>query len=267
MSARRAGRVALAADVSGIDALLRHVPRERVVCVVAASRRPQYIDGLRGIAASLGVPLLVQPPRGEAAFREFRRALAALRPELLVCNSYSMIFPREILDEVAGNAVNVHAALLPQNRGPNPVQWCLIRDQAQTGVTLHFMAEGADDGDIVAQRRVGISVEDTWVTLSRRCDAETEALLAESLPGVLEGNAPRVAQDARHATRNPRLTPEYPLIDWPRMTDRQVFNLIRAQVAPLGGAYCLHAGKRVAFDRYVPLAKVAALRSHYSAGS
>ena len=266
MSAPRAGRIALAADASGIDALLRHVPRERIACVVAASRRPQYLEGLRAIAHDLGVALLVQPRRGDAPFAEFRREFLALRPDLLVCNSYSMIFPREILDAVGGNAVNVHFALLPQNRGPNPLQWCLIHGQAQTGVTLHFMAEGADDGDIIAQRPIAISDEDTWVTLGGRCDAEIAPLLAAALPAVLASEAPRAAQDARRATVNPRLTPESPRIDWALMSDRQVFNLIRAQVAPLKGAYFELSGRRIVFDRYVPLAGIPLLRTQYASG-
>lgn len=260
MSAPRAKRVALAADGAGIGALRRHVPRGRIACVVAASRRPQYLEQLQAVAAALGVPLLVQPPRGDASFAQFSRSLAALGTDLLVCHSYSMIFPCEVLDAVAGNAVNVHAALLPKNRGPNPVQWCLIRGESVTGVTLHFMGEEADEGDIIAQRRISISDEDTWVTLNRRCDAEAEALLAEFLPLVLEGTAPRTAQSAHEATRNRRLTPDFPRIHWARMADRDVFNLIRAQVAPLGGAFFERDGTRVVVDHYLPLLEVASLR-------
>jgi len=265
MSVRSAGRIALATDASGIGTLLWHVPRECIVCVIAASRWPQYLPAMRETAYALGARLLVQPPRQDPAFAEFLRELRSLQLDLLLCNSYSMIFPRDVLDSVAGNAVNVHAALLPKNRGPNPVQWCLIKGEVRTGVTLHFMGDGADDGDIVGQRAIDVFEDDTWVTLGERCDAETETLLRDFLPSVLAGRAVRIPQDCTAATLNPRLTPNSPRIDWANMSDRDVFNLIRAQVAPLAGAYCMAKdGTRAVFDQYVAMRDIPKLRERHA---
>ena len=93
--------------------------------------------------------------------------LAQTAPTRILVHSYSMILRPDVLSLVDYDALNIHAAL-PRNRGPNPVQWALIHDEAETGVTLHYLDDGLDTGDIVAQERIGISDADTWVTLSKR---------------------------------------------------------------------------------------------------
>ncbi len=253
-------KILLVGDGVGLPALLDVVPLDRVGGLCMAANRPQYHEALRGLARSIAKPLLVQPPGGDPAFL---RDLQKLSCDGLLCYCYSQRLRREHLDAVAGQAFNVHGSLLPLNRGPNPVQWAIIKGESVTGVTLHQMSEAFDQGGILAQREVPIGFEDTWVDVMERVGREALALLREAVPDLLAGRWQAGQQDESRATRNPRLTPDSPRIDFATMSDLQIYNLIRAQVAPLSGAYIEQGQTRIHLDRFIPLADVAWLRARY----
>jgi len=258
-------RLLLTGDEYGIRELLSVVPRERVVGFIAAENRPQYHAVLRDVARSVGAPLLIQPlQRNERTLNEFLRGVSDLAPDGLLCHSYSMLLSSKLLDMVEGRAFNLHTALLPRNRGPNPVQWALIHGEKETGVTLHQMDEGLDSGAIIDQLSIPIHDEDTWVTLMARVRGASSILLKRSVPKLLEGAWQGRPQDEAKATRNPRIPKESFRIDFERMRDREIFNLIRAQVAPLAGAYIETGGERVHVTQWLSMEAVRELRKKYS---
>jgi UDP-4-amino-4-deoxy-L-arabinose formyltransferase/UDP-glucuronic acid dehydrogenase (UDP-4-keto-hexauronic acid decarboxylating) len=253
-------KLLLVGDGVGLPALLDVVPADRVGGLCMAANRPQYHEALRTLARTAGKPLLVQSPGTDPAFLS---ELEQLGCDGLLCYCYSLRLRREHLEAVGGQAFNVHGSLLPLNRGPNPVQWAIIKGESVTGVTLHRMTEAFDQGAILAQREVPILFEDTWVEVMERVGKAALVLLREAVPDLLAGRWQAVEQDEARATRNPRLTPDSPRIDFGTMSDLQVYNLIRAQVAPLKGAYIAQGETRIHLDRFVSLADVAWLRASY----
>jgi UDP-4-amino-4-deoxy-L-arabinose formyltransferase/UDP-glucuronic acid dehydrogenase (UDP-4-keto-hexauronic acid decarboxylating) len=253
-------RAALCGDTFGLPQLLRLLPPGRAVCLVGAAVRPDSHPALAALAREAGLPFLVQPRRGDPGHPGFLGALAELSPDLILVNSYAQLIPPEVLAISGGNGANIHWSLLPRNRGPNPVQWAIIRGEEETGVSLHHLDWEVDAGDLIAQQRVPILPSDTWLTLHARLSAASEELLAAALPELVAGRSPRRPQDRRAATVNARLGPDSPRIHWEAMTDRQVHDLIRAQVAPLAGAFCETPGGRIRFTGYVPLDAIPALR-------
>jgi UDP-4-amino-4-deoxy-L-arabinose formyltransferase/UDP-glucuronic acid dehydrogenase (UDP-4-keto-hexauronic acid decarboxylating) len=258
-------RAVLFGDSLGIPQLLAAVPEALPAGIVAAGARPQYHDELRALAADRGVRFLIQPAYEPAGveYRDFTRAIADGGFDLLLCNSYSMIVRPDVLELVAGAAYNVHWSLLPLNRGPNPTQWAIIKGERSTGVTIHHMDVGVDSGAIVAQAEEPISETDTWVSVNERLRALALGLLSEAVPMILSGSVEVREQDHSLATVNPRLTADYPRIDFAAMSDRDIFDLIRAQVAPLPGAFVEREGEQMHFDRLHTMEEVAELRSRY----
>lgn len=160
------------------------------------------------------------------------------------------------------DAFNIHAALLPRNRGPNPIQWALIHDDEASGVTLHRLDDGLDTGAIVAQIAVPIGDEDDWRSLAEKLKRATNQLLDERFESLVSGRLDAAPQDESLACKNDRLTAESPRLDLDAMSDRQIFNWIRAQVAPLKGAYVERAnGERLHVPEFVKLDSIPDLRA------
>lgn len=259
-------RIIVFSDSYGARPLLSLLPPDSVACLVSASIRPHDHSLVSSIAHQCGVMHLVQPRVDADEYSSYLDALKNLEPDLILCHSYSMIVRDPVLDLVAGNAVNVHAALLPKNRGPNPIQWAIIRGETKTGISIHYMAHEIDAGDLIAQQEIPILESDTWVTLRDRLDEAMGPFLAAHIPSILSGTNGRSPQDPLQATVNPRLYADSPRIDWGVMSDREVFDLIRAQVKPLGGAYVDVDGKRTYFREYQTLREIAQLRRSYQLG-
>jgi methionyl-tRNA formyltransferase len=258
-------RIALFGDGIGLPYLLGAVDRGSIVASVAAMDRPQYHQELKNLTDRHHLPLLIQPRKKTQEFDAYFEKLSLLRPTHLICFCYSMRIGSETLALVGQNAVNVHASLLPKNRGPNPVQWALIRGEKETGLTLHKMADEIDAGAILFQRRLPIEMADTWVSLMSKIDGVTPEFLKSGLNAYLQGQLDPVPQIESVATKNFRLTPEFPRIDFQSMTDLQIYNLIRAQVAPLAGAYITHqtVGLMRISER-LELEEIAALRQRFA---
>jgi methionyl-tRNA formyltransferase len=231
-----------------------------MVCgLVAAEIRPQYHRELELLAAERQVPLLIQPRVVATSYPDFVQGVRRLAPDLMLVNSYSMLVREDVLSVPARGAINVHMALLPEYRGSNPIQWALLNDEPETGVTMHYMSPEFDAGDIIAQCRIPILFTDTWCSILARLREATESLLGEELPKVFAGTNARRPQDEARARYYRRRHPEDGQIDWNHSV-RHIYNLIRALVKPNPGAFYQSRCGRVVLDQYAPVSAVAAVK-------
>ncbi len=258
-------RVLLFGDAFGIPQLMGVMQEHYIKGVVVSSIRPQYIAELKSLCQQKKIPLFVQPKYNSEDYVLFVEEIKKNNFDLLFCYCYSMIVRKEILELVNFNAINIHWSLLPLNKGPNPTQWAIIKGEKKTGITIHYMDESLDTGDIIAQKEEAIFETDTWYTVNERLKIESIKLLQQQVPAILNGTNSREKQNETTGSVNERLTPDFPLIDFSKMNTIQIFNLIRAQVKPLGGAYILENQKRLHIDRYMSIDEVSALRKKYCA--
>jgi methionyl-tRNA formyltransferase len=246
-------------DTPGVRQALRVIPPEMVCGLVAAEIRPQYHHELELLAADRAIPLLIQPRVTATSYVEFVKGVRRLAPDLMLVNSYSMLVREDVLSVPARGAINVHMALLPEYRGCNPIQWALLNDELETGVTMHYMSPEFDAGDIIAQRRIPILFTDTWCSVLGRLRDVTEDLLIEELPKVFAGTNARRPQDETRAHYYKRRHPEDGQIVWDDSV-RHIYNLIRALVKPNPGAFYQSRDGRIILDQPLPVSAVAALK-------
>ncbi len=167
--------------------------------------------------------------------------LAAMQPDLLVVVAYGRILTHELLALPSVGALNIHASLLPRYRGAAPVNWALIRGDRETGVSLQWMVEELDAGDIFLQERVPIIDEDNAGTLAVKLAERGAALLVQALEKLRIGELIRRPQDQKLVTYAPPLTREMRRLDWTRPAP-EVAGWIRG-LDPAPGAYALWQGK------------------------
>ncbi|MCX7599308.1 MAG: formyltransferase [Armatimonadetes bacterium] len=174
---------------------------------------------------------------------EWVQHLALLQPDFIVSLWYRNLIKRQILDIPARGALNLHGSLLPKYRGRAPVNWVLVNGERQTGVTLHYMTERPDAGDIVAQAVVPIDFQDTALDLYRKLARATRELLRAAWPLLRAGSATRIPQNEGEATYWGRRTPEDGRFswEWPAL---RIYDLVRAVTHPYPGAFVEWGGRK-----------------------
>lgn len=189
-------------------------------------------------AERLGLPVL-QPEkiRSKESIEELRQ----YEPDLIITAAYGQLVPKAILDMPRFGCINVHASLLPKYRGGAPIQHAIIRGEQVTGVTIMYMAEGLDTGDMIRKVEVPISDEDTSGTLFAKLSEAGTRLLQETLPDLLAGRIEAEPQDDSQAVLAPNLRREDERIDWSRPA-RDIYNQIRG-LHPMPGAFTTLQGK------------------------
>ena len=171
------------------------------------------------------------------------RRIREMEPDILFSFYYRQMVSPEILAIPAMGGINLHGSLLPGYRGRCPVNWVLIHGERETGVTLHYMTQKPDDGDIIGQRRVSIDDADTALTLYGKLDRAAAALLDDQLPKIKAGNNERIPQDHARASYYGGRKPQDGAIDW-RQSAVAVRNLVRAVTKPYPGAFTYLVNKK-----------------------
>ncbi len=146
--------------------------------------------------------------------REAIEQIRALNPDAIVVMAYGQILPRDILEIPKIACLNLHASLLPRWRGAAPIQAAIAAGDRETGVTVMYMNEGLDTGDILLQRTIDILPADRGGSLHDRLAKIAREALLESLELLAKGRAPRTPQDNALATYAPKLKREDGKIDW-----------------------------------------------------
>jgi len=179
---------------------------------------------------------VLQPNR--ARDPEFFPLLEARRPDLIVVMAYGQILPAQILSLPRWGALNIHTSLLPKYRGAAPIQWALLEDQRETGVTIMKMDAGLDTGEILSAKKVAIQTDDDYTSLAKKLGEAGAELIVRTIPGYLRGEIVPQAQPAQGVSYARKITKEDGRLSWtePAATLR---NRIRALV-PWPGAYCYY---------------------------
>jgi methionyl-tRNA formyltransferase len=155
---------------------------------------------------------ILQPARIKD--RQSMEQIRALLPDIIVVMAYGQILPRTILEIPSLACLNLHASLLPRHRGATPIQAAIASGDSETGITVMYMDEGLDTGDILLQHKIDILPTDTGGSLHDRLAQIAPEVLLEALKLLAQGNAPRVPQDNSLATYAPKLSRENGRIVW-----------------------------------------------------
>lgn len=209
-----------------------------VVAVVTQPDRPKgrkktlTPPPVKEAALSFGIPVL-QPERMRNP--EAVAELAEYKPDLIVTAAYGQILPKAVLELPRLGCINVHGSLLPKYRGGAPIQRSIMNGEPETGVTIMYMAEGLDTGDMISRVALPILDEDTSGSMFEKLSLAGAKLLGETLPSIIEGTVQAVPQREEEATYAPNLSREDERIDWSKPA-RALFNQVRG-LSPMAGAF------------------------------
>jgi UDP-4-amino-4-deoxy-L-arabinose formyltransferase/UDP-glucuronic acid dehydrogenase (UDP-4-keto-hexauronic acid decarboxylating) len=218
----------------GIEALLRH--GFEIAAVYTHRDDPAETTWFRSVAVEAtghGLPVDAPDDLNHPLWVE---RIRELRPDVLFSFYNRKLIGEPLLAIPPAGCFNLHGSLLPRYRGRAPINWALVHGERQTGVTLHHMTPRPDDGDVVGQRAIPITPDDTALSLHKKAAEAAAGLLDDLLPRIAAGTAPRTPQDPALASTFGGRRPADGRIDW-SLPARRVRDLVRAVTLPYPGAF------------------------------
>lgn len=166
-----------------------------------------------------------------------------LKPDLIVTAAFGQLLPKSLLDAPKHKAINVHASLLPKYRGGAPIHYAVMNGEKKTGITIMYMAEKLDAGNIISQDEVEVLENDTVGEVHDKLATLGTELLKKTLPTIFNGTNDSIVQDDSLATFASNISREDERIDWTK--DAQtIHNHIRG-LSPWPVAYTTMDGKNL----------------------
>ncbi len=187
-------------------------------------------ETLRRYCLEYGIPLLKNPRVNSAEFIDTVRRYGC---DLLVSMSFNQIFRRELMEQFPLKAINCHAGKLPFYRGRNVLNWALINDEKEFGITVHYIDDGIDTGDIISQSTHPITDADSYATLLEKAYTGCAELLYHTIRKFLDGDVQGRPQSEIHPAgfycSQRRIGDER--VRWTQ-TSRDLFNFVRSICHP-----------------------------------
>lgn len=210
--------------------------------------------GMFKIAQKHKLPIVEIFDHQEQLENEIKNSL----PDLLVIASFPKIISKNIFNIPKYGTINVHTGALPRYRGYHPINWAIIKDEKVAGVTIHYLDEGMDSGDILAQKLIPILNSDNINSLKDKLTTAGSSLMIDVVKKIAQKKQKitGLKQNHNEATYAPKRNPEDGKIDW-NSNSRDIFNLIRALKSPYPNAFTYNSKKeKIEFNSsYLPKIK------------
>lgn len=181
--------------------------------------------------------VVYQPERIRNDYQE----IIDLTPDIIITCAYGQIIPKQLLEYPKYGCINVHASLLPKLRGGAPIHRAIIEGHAKTGITIMYMDEHMDTGDILSREELVIEKDFNVGILHDKLSIIGKKLLLETLPNLIEGKIKPIKQNNDEATYAYNIKREDELIDFNKKS-LEIYNQIRG-LNPFPGAYAILDGK------------------------
>ncbi len=221
-------------SVYGLEALDRS--HHEIVSVVSrvdkAKGRKKVLQptAVKKRALELGYPVFTPENVNDSAFLEELKKTDA---DVIVVSAFGRILKKEILELFPFGVINIHGSLLPEYRGASPMNAVLCDGRSETGITIMYMNEGMDEGDILSVGKLDIGENETFDALKERMGKLGGEMIVSALSDLEAGTAPRVPQDHAKATYCQLLTRENERISWDK-PGKDIHNQIRSLSADPG---------------------------------
>ncbi|MBR5900191.1 MAG: methionyl-tRNA formyltransferase [Clostridia bacterium] len=229
-------------SVKPLEAILK-AGKDEVVAVVCNKDKPV---GRKRILTAPPVKLLAQN-YGLKVFqydkisKEGVSDLKLLDADLFITCAFGQILSQEIIDIPKLGVYNIHASLLPKYRGASPIHYAILNGDKTTGITIMKTELGIDTGDILLQKAIDISYEDTCGSLFDKLSDLGSICILEAIDSLRDGKVNLTKQDHSLATLTKMIKREHALIDWNKSAI-EIINQIRA-FNPAPGAYTILNGE------------------------
>ena len=175
--------------------------------------------------------------------REDYKKIIDLNPDLIVTCAYGQIIPKELLNFPKYGCINIHASLLPEYRGGAPIHKAVMDGKDKTGVTIMYMDEKMDSGDILYQEELEITSEDNTSTMFNKLSILGKKMIGTFIPKLIKGDFTRTPQDESKVTYAYNISKEDEKLSFSD-NSINVFNKIRG-LSDLPGAYAFLDNRRV----------------------
>lgn len=201
--------------------------RYEVVLVVTQPDRPSgrkhelKASSVKEYAISRNLPVF-QPER----IRKDYQPVIEASPDVIVVAAFGQMIPKAVLEYPKYKCINVHASLLPKYRGGSPMQKSITEGDRETGVSVMYMADKMDAGEILSQRAIPITDQDTLGSIENKLAIIGSELLMETLPKVFEGSIQSIPQNEDEVTFAYNIKREEEFVDFSK-TAKQVFDHVR----------------------------------------
>ena len=200
-----------------------------VVAVLTRADKPNkrgnkiQFSPVKEFALAHNIPVF-QPEnlKDEALYNE----LAALNPDISAVVAYGMMIPNNIIDLPKMGTINVHGSLLPKYRGAAPMQYSVLNGDETAGVTIMYVCEALDSGDIILKKEIPVGEDETFGELHDRLSVLGAEALVEAMREIEAGTSTRTPQNSAEATFAPSIKKEECVIDW-SLPSAQVHNRVR----------------------------------------
>ncbi|MDE2590562.1 MAG: methionyl-tRNA formyltransferase, partial [Patescibacteria group bacterium] len=179
---------------------------------------------------------------------EDSRSIRTLSPDIIFSVNWRRLIPKSIFEIPKHRTLNIHAGALPKYRGYAPIHWAMINGEKNAVVTVHYVDESADTGDIVLQKKVPIEIKDDIISTYNKALALAPELILKSLSLIESGKVRPINQKNKKGFFCGRRFPEDGRINWMEELI-EVYNLIRASSDPFPNAFCFHNNKKIHVKR------------------
>lgn len=193
-----------------------------------------FFDSMAEVAGRSGIPCYMPENINS---HEWVSLIKELAPDIIFSFYFRHMISSEILGIPRLGAINLHGSLLPKYRGRCPINWALVNGEKETGVTLHYMVDKPDAGDIIARGKIPILFTDTAYTLHKKMEKEAVLVLDRVWELIKEGRNERTPQNLSVGSYYGGRKPDDGKIDW-KCGNLEIYNLVRAVAPPWPGAFC-----------------------------